>query len=76
MFGCIKKEEDMLTFCHSYPAVLAAYLACLTLFVLRSAMIWFIMRLPKSRRAEKNREARIKDKGRKVGSVTPWATLC
>jgi hypothetical protein len=33
MFGCIKKEESMLTFCHSYPAVLAAYLACLTLFV-------------------------------------------
>ena len=42
MFGCIKKEEDMLTFCHSYPAVLAAYLACLTLFVLRSAMIWYL----------------------------------
>jgi hypothetical protein len=69
MFGCINKEEGMLTFCHSCLAVLAAYLACSTLVVCGQRWSGSPCGCQSLGEVEKNREARVKDKGRKVDSA-------
>jgi hypothetical protein len=75
MFGRINKEEGMLTFCHSCLAVLAAYLACSTLVVLRSVMVWFTLWMPKSRGGRE--EQRGSSQGqRKESRFGDWPTLC
>ena len=69
MFGCINKEEGMLTFCHSCLAVLAAYLAYSTLVVCGQRWYSSLCGCQSLGEAEKKREARVKDKGRKVDSA-------
>ena len=69
MSGCINKKEGMLTFCHSCLAVLAAYLACSTLVVCGQRWSGSPCRYQSLGEAEKNRGARVKDKGMKIDSA-------